>query len=157
VSDRHDKLHEHSEHAHALMMAALDNELTAAERAEFETMLAADASLKQEWERLKAVKEVTGTMALREPPEEIWETYWVSVYNRAERSIAWLFLSLGLIVLFAWAGWHAVGAVLADTEMPLLIKISIFAAALGGGVLLFSVIREKWFARKNDPYKEVLR
>ncbi len=154
MSERHDK---HSERAHALMMAALDDELSSVERAELENMLAADEDLRKEFERLKTVKEVTGTMTFREPPEEVWETYWVSVYNRAERSLGWLFLSLGLTVLFAWAGWHMVNAVLSDTEIPPLIKIAIFAAALGGGILFFSVVREKWFARKHDSYKEVLR
>lgn len=154
MSERHD---EHSERAHALMMAALDDELSSVERAELEKLLSADEGLRKEWERLETVKEVTATMTFREPPEEVWETYWVSVYNRAERSLAWLFLSLGLIVLFAWAGWRAVDAILTDSQIPLLIKIAIFAAVLGGGVLFFSVVREKWFARKHDAYKEVLR
>ena len=154
MSDRHD---EHSERAHALMMAALDGELSSVERTELERLLAADEGLRQEWERLKTVKEVTGTMTFREPPEEVWETYWVSVYNRAERSLAWLFVSLGLIVVLGWAGWHAVDAILSDSQLPPLIKIAIFAAALGGGILFFSVVREKWFARKRDAYKEVLR
>lgn len=103
MSERHD---EHSERTHALMMAALDDELSSVERAELEKLLSADEGLRKEWERLKTVKEVTATMTFREPPEEVWETYWVSVYNRAERSLAWLFLSLGLIVLLAWAGWR---------------------------------------------------
>ena len=154
MSDRHE---EHNERAHALMMAALDDELSSSERAEMETLLGADAGLRSEWERLKSVKEVTAKMTLREPPEEVWETYWVSVYNRAERSLGWLFLSLGVIVVMGWAGWQAVDAILSDAEIPLLIKAAIFAAALGGGILLFSVVREKWFARKRDAYKEVLR
>ncbi len=154
MSERND---EHSERAHALMMAALDDELSSVERAELEKLLSADEGLRKEWERLKTVKEVTATMTFREPPEEVWETYWVTVYNRAERSLAWLFLSLGLTVLFAWAGWHAVDAILTDSQIPLLIKIAIFAAVLGGGVLFFSVVREKWFVRKHDAYKEVLR
>ena len=60
-------------------------------------------------------------------------------------------------VLFGWAGWHAVDAILTDTELPPLIKIAIFVGALGGAILFFSVIREKWFTRKKDAYKEVLR
>ena len=148
---------EHSERAHALMMAALDGELSQVEHSELEKLLGADPNLKKEFERLKTVKEVTETMTFRAPPEEVWETYWVSVYNRAERSLGWLFLSLGLIVVFGWAGWHAVDAILTDTEIPKLIKIAIFAGVLGGGILFFSVIREKWFARKRDAYKEVLR
>ena len=154
MSDRHD---EHTERAHALMMAALDDELSSGERAELEKLLATEEGLREEWEKLKSVKEVTETMTLREPPDEVWETYWVSVYNRAERSLGWLFFSLGLIVVMGWAGWHAVDAILSDTQIPSLIKIAIFAAALGGGILFFSVVREKWFARKRDAYKEVLR
>lgn len=154
MSSRHD---EHRERAHALMMAALDDELSSAERTELDGILASDESLRNEWEKLKNVKEVTKTMTFREPPEEVWETYWVSVYNRAERGLGWLFLSLGWIVVFGWAGWHAVDAILADTEIPRLIKLAIFAGVLGAGILFFSVIREKWFARKRDAYKEVLR
>ena len=154
MSDRHEK---HTERAHALMMAALDNELSPGERTELEELLAADEGLSQEWERLKSVKEVTETLTFREPPEEVWDTYWVSVYNRAERSLGWLFFSLGLTVVMGWAGWHVIDAILADSEIPALIKIAIFAGALGGGILFFSVIREKWFARKRDAYKEVLR
>ena len=154
MSDRHD---EHSERAHALMMAALDSELSSAERAELERLLAADESLQKEWEKLKTVKEVTKTMTFREPPEEVWETYWDSVYRRVERGLAWLFISLGLTTLFAWGCWLAVDAILADAEIPWWIKIAIFAASLGGGILFISVIREKWFTRKRDTYKEVLR
>ena len=154
MSDRQD---EHSERAHALMMKALDDEVSSIEKAELDRLLIADAGLRAEWERLKAVKEVTGTMTFRQPPEEVWDTYWVSVYNRAERSIGWLFFSLGLIIVFAWAGWHMVDAILADTQIPVGIKFAIFGALLGGGILFWSVVREKWFARRPDPYKEVQR
>jgi hypothetical protein len=154
VSEHQDK---HSERARALLMKALDDELSSVEQVELKKMLAADGGLRAEWERLKAVKEVTGTMTFREPPKEVWDTYWVSVYNRAERSIGWLFLSLGLTVLFAWAGWHMVDAIFTETQIPGWIKLAIFGALLGGGILFWSVAREKWFARRHDRYKEVQR
>ncbi len=78
--DRQDR--ERSRH---LLMAELDGELTPQERGELERALAADAELRAERARLHELKEVTGAMKLKEPPEEIWEGYWVSVYNRAER------------------------------------------------------------------------
>jgi len=154
VSEHQDK---HTERARALLMKALDDELSSIEQVELKKMLATDEGLRTEWERLKAVKEVTGTMTFREPPEEVWDAYWVSVYNRAERSIGWLFLSLGLTVLFAWAGWHMVDAILTETQIPAWIKLAIFGALLGGGILFWSVVREKWFARRHDPYREVQR
>ncbi|NIM02250.1 MAG: hypothetical protein GTN89_16075 [Acidobacteria bacterium] len=154
MSERQD---ERNERAHALMMAALDDELSSAERAELHRLLAADEGLRAEWAKLKTVKEVTETMSFREPPEEIWETYWEAVYNRVERGLAWVFISLGLTVVFAWAGWRVVDSILTDTSIPWWIKISIFAAGLGGIILFISVIRERWFAKKRDAYKEVLR
>ena len=148
---------QHSERARALMMAALDNELSSVEQAELERLLSSDKDLNREWDRLRAVKEVTKTMTFREPPEEVWDTYWVSVYNRAERSLGWLLISVGLIGVMAWAGWQWVDALLTEAEIPIWVKLAIFATVLGGGIVFLSVVRERWFTRKHDPYKEVER
>ena len=148
---------ERQERARHLMMAALDGELSSGERAELDRLLETDASLRGEWERLEKVKEVTGAMGYREPPEEIWENYWVSVYNRVERGVGWVLLSLGTLVLLGFGIWHGVMELLAETGLPSFVKVAIFAAALGGVILLLSVAREKWFVRKRDPYKEIQR
>jgi ferric-dicitrate binding protein FerR (iron transport regulator) len=148
---------ERQERARHLMMAALDGELPTGERAELDRLLDEDAALREEWERLSKVKEVTKTMSYREPPEEVWEVFWVSVYNRAERGIGWVLISVGSLVLLGFGIWHGIMALLADTELPVFVKIAIFATALGSLVLLFSVAREKWFVRRRDPYKEIPR
>ena len=145
------------ERARHLMMAALDGELSRGERDELDRLVDADASLREEWERLSKVKEVTEAMGYREPPEEIWENYWVSVYNRVERGVGWVLISVGALILAGFGLWHVVMDLLADTGVPGFVKIAIFAAALGGAVLLISVIREKWFMRKTDPYREIPR
>ncbi len=150
--DRQDR--ERSRH---LLMAELDGELTPQERGELERALAADAELRAERARLHELKEVTGAMKLKEPPEEIWEGYWVSVYNRAERGLGWVLLSLGAVVLLLYGSWHAVWALLDDPALPLPIKLAIFGVAAGGLILLFSVGREKLFTRLRDPYKEIQR
>jgi ferric-dicitrate binding protein FerR (iron transport regulator) len=148
---------ERKERARHLMMAALDGELPPGERAELDRLLDKDAALREEWERLSKVKEVTGAMGYREPPEEVWEVFWVSVYNRAERGIGWVLISVGSLVLLGYATWHGIMALLTDTELPAFVKIAIFATVLGGLILLFSVAREKWFVRRRDPYKEIQR
>jgi ferric-dicitrate binding protein FerR (iron transport regulator) len=140
-----------------LLMAAIDGELSGAERAEFDRMVSEDPELKREWEELSRVKEVTDTMSLKRPPEEVWDTYWVSVYNKLERGFGWILISLGLLVLVSFGIWHGVQDLLADTGVPPYIKIAIFAVCVGTVILLVSVIREKWFVRKRDPYKEVER
>ena len=152
-----DRFRDDQERAHALMMAALDGELGADDRVELEQILAANDALRHEWEQMQTVKDATATMTYREPPEEVWDHYWVSVYNQMERRIGWLFLSVGLLIIFGWVAWQWVDALLADTELPRLVKGGIFAAVFGGGILFVSVVREKWFTRKRDPYKEVQR
>lgn len=145
------------ERARHLMMAALDSELGPEDRAELDRLLAADASLREEWERLGKVKEVTKAMGYTEPPEEVWGTYWVSVYNRVERGVGWILATLGLLVVVGYGIWQGVVELLADTGLPGFFKVALFVAAFGGLILLLSVVREKLFTRRRDPYREIQR
>ncbi len=139
------------------MMAALDGECSAEDRQALEAALAGDEQLQREWNELQQLKEVTKTMNMRKPPEEIWPVYWESVYVRLERGFAWVFISLGTLMLMTWGIWQAVQTIDANTEIPLLIKWAIAALFIGLAALLVSVVREKLFARKSDPYKDIQR
>ena len=139
------------------MMASLDGELSTGEQAELERMLESDAVLRVEWTRLQRVKEVTASMSYREPPEEIWDDYWTSRYNRLERGLGWVLFWFGVLVLTGWGTWVGVHELLADSEIPTFFKTAIFAMVMGGIVLTMSVVREKWFTHRRDPYKEIQR
>lgn len=144
--------------AHALMMAALDGESTPAEREELDALLARDAGLAAEWARLRRVKEVTATMTLRQPSEEVWDRFRVSVMHRAERGIAWILIAAGAIVLGAWWAWHVLESFFEDTGTPWFLKGAVLAIVAGGVILVVSVIRERWFLHRRDPYsREVIR
>lgn len=145
------------ERARRLMMSALDEEFTAEERRELEGLLRADPTLHAEWNRLLRLKEVTGSMALRKPPDEVWEHYWASVYSRLERGLGWILVSLGAIVLISYGVWKGVQELIADASMPWGIKAAILATTVGLVVLFVSVVREKLFVRHRDPYKEIER
>jgi hypothetical protein len=145
------------ERARRLMMAALDGELSGAEHDELRELLAADAGLRREFERLQRVKEVTSTMEMRQPPEEVWDPYWTSVYNKAERGVGWILVSIGAIILAGYGLWHAAEAIVADTNLPGFVKIALFGLFLGVAVLLVSVVREKLFTSRHDRYREVKR
>lgn len=140
-----------------LMMAALDGELSPEEKTELDSALAADGELRREWERLERVKEATEEMKYREPPEETWEHYWISVYNRLERGLGWILVSVSALILIGYGIWHALEQLLADSGVPSYIKLAIFAALFGALILLFSVIREKLFVRRSDRYRGVRR
>lgn len=140
-----------------LMMKALDDELTAAEREQFEAALAEQPELRAEWERLSRAREVTMGMELRNPPEETWDGYWTSVYSRVERGAGWLLVSLGVIVVGGWAVWEWIGALLEDTATPAVVRYSMIGLFVGMVILMVSVTRHRLSVRKTDPYKDIQR
>ncbi len=140
-----------------LLMRALDDELRPEEQRELDLLLADDPTLRAERERLGRLKEVTGEMKLRNPPEQLWDDYWNSAYSRMERGIGWILVSFGVIVVGGWATWQFVTELIADTELPPLIKAGILAGSLGLVILTVSVLRQRLFVRKTDPYKDIVR
>lgn len=146
------------ERVHALMMAAVDGEITPAGRQELQEALRRSPELEGEWRRFERLKEVTATMTLQHPPEEMWDRYWTSTYARAERGLAWILLSAGAVVLGGYWLWHMAGALLEDTGGPLVIRLALVAVALGALILVISVVREKLFTSRRDSYqKEIIR
>ena len=140
-----------------LLMRALDEELEPAERAELARLMSDNPELRGEWERLSRLKEVTVTMKLRNPPEEVWDGYWNSVYSRLERGLAWILVSIGAIVIGSWGAWYAVKDLMADADLPTFVKWSILALIVGLVMLLVSVLRHRIFVSQSDPYKEIER
>ncbi len=146
-----------TERARQLLMAALDGELGRAEQDELDRMLERDPALQDEWTRLVRLKEVTDGMTLRQPPAEVWDRYWGGVYRRLERGIAWILTSIGAAVVLGYGLWRAVQAILADTELPIVVQAGALLLIGGLAVLVVSVVREKLFLWKRDPYKDVQR
>ncbi len=144
---------------HALMMAALDGECSDVERRDLDTLIAARPELAEEWRRLRRLREVTMTMELRQPPEEVWDGYRTSVLHRAERSLAWLLILGGAAVLVAGALWHALGGLLANwSEIPIEVRVGGTALTVGLLILIGSVLRERWALYRRDPYsREITR
>lgn len=140
-----------------LMMAALDGEIDDAGRAKLESMLVSDPDLRSEWDRLRGLKEVTAMMTLKKPPEEVWDRYWVSVYNRLERGVGWVLASIGAVVLVAYGLWNIARTLIEDTTTPWFLKGAVLLLIVGSAVILVSVVREKFFTHRRDAYKEVER
>lgn len=96
-------------------------------------------------------------MKLKEPDQEIWLTYWQSIYNRIERNFAWLLFGIGASVLLTYGLYALIINIWEATEIPLLIKFGIYVVMLGMVLLFISIIREKLFLWRNERYKEVLK
>ena len=140
-----------------LLMRALDDELEPHERVELERMLSDNPELRDEWDRLSNLQEVTANMRLRNAPEEMWDGCWTSVYSRFERGLAWILVSLGAIVVGSWGAWYFVKDLMADADLPTFVKWSILALIVGLVMLLVSVLRHRIFVSQSDPYKEIER
>ncbi len=140
-----------------LLTAALDDELDPGERRELERRLEDDPTLRREWEAMKRLKEVTGRMHLEEPPEEVWDGYWTGVYRRLERGIGWILVSIGAVLVLAYGLFEVADDLLSDPTVPGFVKVGAVILALGLVVLLVSVVREKLFVWKRDPYRDVQR
>ena len=140
-----------------LMMAEVDEEISGEGRRELELALEENPDLREELETFHRLKEVTDTMTPLKPPEETWDTYWEDVYRRLERGIGWVLVSLGTVTAGTWALWNAVSELIRDTTMPGYVRWGLLALIAGFVILFVSVVRERLFTRKDDPYKDVVR
>jgi len=145
------------ERCRQLMMAELDGEISSEEKTELKELLIKFPNLKQEYQSFNQLKEVTNTMAFKQPDPEIWETYWYNIYNKIERSLAWFILTLGAGILIIYGLGQAISNIWQDPELHVIIKVGIFGAMLGLLLLIISVLREKLFLRRHERYKEVQR
>ncbi len=140
-----------------LMMKYIDEEITSEEKEKLERHLLECTECQEEFDNLKALKEVNKKMKRQLLPEMAWEEYWRHLYNRIERGISWILISVGAILLLGIGIYHFVKEILESTQITGIEKVGILALALGFVVLFVSVVREKLMVRKHDKYREIQR
>jgi len=138
-----------------LVSSYVDGELDRNSRLKVEGHLASCPECRAELGEMKKLEEVMSGMKLKSPPTEIWQVYWASVYNRLERRIGWILLSIGAVLLLFFGGYKAVEGIVRDPGIPFLLKSGILVAMAGGVVLLVSALRERLFVRTRERYKEI--
>lgn len=140
-----------------LLSKALDNLLTDEERIEFDNLLASSNEYQEDYKSLKQIKEITKTMKLKNPPEEVWDKYWLGIYSKLERGLSWILISIGAIVVLIYSGFRAIESVIQDPTLAWFLKAAILMLIAGGVFLFVSVVRERIFLRKTEKYKEIIR
>jgi hypothetical protein len=139
------------------IMSLVDDELSEAEKKQILEHIAICDKCSGEYESLKKLKGVTGGMKMKKLPEYYWDEYWNHIYNRMERGISWLLISIGTIIILGFALWKLLNELIADELMNPLLKGGIFIILIGVLILLVSILREKIMVRKVDKYREVER
>ncbi len=140
-----------------LMENYLDKNLNKDEEAEFFKLVENDDNLKKEFEEQKRVKEVLSKMMLKNPSREIWDSYWLGIYNRIERGFAWIVISIGAILVLGFSVIKFIETLYLDSAVPLIMKIGIYTLSFGFVILIISLLRERIFSIKHDKYREIQR
>lgn len=135
----------------------LNNEISPGERNELNNIIEKNPTLKSELEEQVRIKEVLKKMTFKNPAKEVWDNYWLGIYNKIERGFAWIAVSVGALILIIYGAIEAVNAFMKDMQTPGIIKFGTAAVVVGILVLLFSVLREKIYTHKKDKYREVQR
>ena len=139
-----------------LLEKYFENSLTVIEQSEFDDFLKIDKYL-EEFQKQKSLKEVFMKMNLKEPKNNFWDDYWLNIYNRLERGIAWILISLGLTFLIGYAIYEFIQKLFVDDGGPVIVKLGLITLFIGALILILSLIREQFIKFKNDNYKEIKR
>lgn len=142
---------------HKLLTGYLDDELSEAERAEFERELQRNPELRDELEQFTKLKRVTDSVKYADLPDAVWETYWSSLYRKTERGLGWILFSASAAILACYGVIQMLSTLYADSRISWIVKIGVTGLLFGLIVLTISVIRERIFAYKNDRYREVIK
>jgi len=139
------------------IMAYMDGELDEDESRYIEQLIRKKSQYRQIYESLKHVQEATRDMKFKKLPEFYWDEYWQHVYNRIERGVSWIIISIGAIIVLGFLAWNALNTLIADQRIHPVMKGGILLLSFGLLILLISVLREKLMVRKVDKYREVER
>ena len=85
------------------------------------------------------------------------DRFWLGVYARLERGIAWVLVSVSLTVLAGFGAYHFATEFLADAAVPAVLRFGTAGLLLGVSILLLGVVRDKIRALTTDPFRRIRR
>lgn len=144
------------EHYKYLLLKVVDGVASEQECEEFTNHIRSCEECRREYGEFKSLEELMSTVKLKDLSEDARAAYWHSLYNRLERGLGWIFLSIGAILLLGFGGFMLIRTFIADPTVSIVLKIGVCGVLLGIVVLLVSVLKERLFVKKYDKYsKEV--
>jgi hypothetical protein len=144
-------------HLHEMLAGYVDGELPDEQKKAFEKELANNAELRAELEEFRRLEKVTGMVKYADLPLEVWENYWSSLYRKLERSLGWIFFSVGAIILLLFGLVVGLRNLYIAPNVSLWVKIGVTGVLAGLVILIVSFIRERLFAYRRERYREVIR
>jgi anti-sigma factor RsiW len=136
----------------AMITAWVDGELPGERQGLLQEHLAGCEGCRRELAEVRALKEELSMIRFSEPTDAELARYWKSVYNRLERGLAWILLSIGTIVLLCYGGFRLVEHLIRDPQIAWWVKGGVLAVVFGLAILVVSLLRERLAVRRSDKY-----
>ena len=130
----------------------LDGRLPPDQAAALQQHLASCPDCRAEADSLKSLAQELDMIHFKEPTDIELQRYWAGIYNRIERTLGWILLSVGLIVLLSYGAFMLIENFIRDPSVAATLKIGVIATILGLIVLFVSILRERMVTRKQDRY-----
>jgi hypothetical protein len=147
-----------NEEIQQLMMKVVDGLASPKEEELLGEAIRGNERWESELRAFKKIKEVTENMQFKELPDSYWPGYWKDVYRRTERGLAWILMSIGLMIIIGFSAYVGLSEFYADPDVSIAMKIGVSLAIVGGIIMIVSIVRERLFAKKHERYeKEVER
>ncbi len=132
----------------------LDDELSPQQQQRFKGHLSTCPDCTRELANLGDLKENLAMIKFKEPSDAELERYWKSIYNRLERGLGWILISIGSIIILCYGGFKLIEQLIKDPSIALLFKIGLIALVFGVVILFVSLLRERLAIRKVDKYSQ---
>ena len=85
------------------------------------------------------------------------DRFWLGVYSRLERGLAWTLVSVSAAVLLGYWAYVFATEFMVDACIPVVLRFGTAGVLLGILLLLFGALRERIRARSTDPFRRVRR
>ena len=85
------------------------------------------------------------------------DRFWLGVYSRLERGVAWTLVSASAAVLLGYWAYVFATEFMADASVPMVVRLGTAGLLLGLLLLLLGALRERIRARSTDPFRRVRR
>ncbi|TVP56821.1 MAG: hypothetical protein EA351_07280 [Gemmatimonadales bacterium] len=132
------------------LMRYIDGELSPAERAEVDAVLARSTELERELALYRSLHEDLSGIQLPGPDPR--RSIWGAVNRRLARPMGWIFLTVGVLAWFSHVTF-----VYFTSPAPSWEKLATSAVGIGVLLLFATVIHDRYREWLNDPYNDIER
>ena len=85
------------------------------------------------------------------------DRFWLGVYSRLERGLAWTLVSASTAVLLGYWAYVFATEFMVDASVPAIVRFGTAGLLLGILLLLLGALRERIRAHSTDPFRRVRR